>query len=175
MDKYDEFWNELFGTNCSKIERRMLAHIMKLITPGDPQFIMPALLARLLYETLSAEERSVLSFGPAMSAQMNHFSAGMKSLAEGMADLRKEMHRLSSVTYRYSAGLDQRANSFMQRLSKKAKTRMDDDLKTQINRVATITLSFIAGVTLMAIFSSRPIAQSPVRETVSAFGEAHHD
>lgn len=175
MDNYDQFWNELFGADCSKMERRMLASIMKVIQPGDPQFIMPALLTRLLYETLSEQERSVLSFGPAMSAHMNHFAAGMKALVQGMADLRKELHKLSSVTYRYSAALDQRADSFIQRLRKKATARMDDDLKIQIIRVAAITLSFIAGVTLMMAFSSRPIAQSPVRETVSAFGEAHHD
>lgn len=174
MDEIDTFWNELFGTACSKMERRMLAGIMQTITPGDPQFVMPAMLARSLFVTMSKAERGVLSFGPAMSAQLDNLNSGMKSLAVSMAALRKETDALRSTTIQFLAELNHHSSSVIPRLFKKTIARLDDDLRTQIIRAAAISLSFIAGVTMMVVFSSGSIPQTPAPETVSAFGFNHH-
>lgn len=153
MDELDLFWERYFGVPASAFERRLLAQIMSTIEPGDPVFVVAAMLARQLYISIGEKEKAVLRFGPALSRQMENLEGTAGKISSDLAAILNDVRQLEQSLAMLNARLVDNERAIPQMVAKRAAAMVDADYRKILPWVFGLCLAFIAGVMAVTIFT----------------------
>ena len=153
MDELDLFWERHFGVAASMFERRMLAQVMIAIEPGDPLFVVTAMLTRLLYISLGETEKALLQFGPALSARMAGLETATEKISSDLAAILYATKKLERAVAMLDARVIDRQRTIRQRLEKRAKAIVSAEYRATLPWVFGVCLAFIAGVVAVVIWT----------------------
>lgn len=167
MDELDLFWERHFGVAASAFERQLLAQIITTIEPGDPLFVVAAMLARQNYITLGAEEKALLQFGPALSQRMLEMETSVRSIENQLATILAKVKQVERSLVMLDARVIDRERTIGSRVRKRAGKIVSAEYRATLPWVVGICLAFIAGVVAVAVLTPRQILPQQAHQTYS--------
>lgn len=167
MDELDLFWERHFGVEASAFERQLLAQITKTIAPGDPLFVVTAMLARQNFITLGAEEKALLQFGPALSQRMLEMETSVRSIEIQLATILAKVKQVERSLVMLDARVIDRERTFGSRMKKRAEKIVSAEYRATLPLVVGICLAFIAGVVAVSVLTPRQISQQQAHQAYS--------
>ena len=153
MDELDAFWDQHFGVAASLFERRLLIQISTTIPPGDPLFVLTAMLTRQLYLALGGKEKAILEFGPAVTEMMKNLAGATETISSDLSAILNQIGRVRRNMDMLDARLIDQRRNLAQRVTERATAIVDGDLKTMLQWIVSLCLAFIAGVVAVTIWS----------------------
>lgn len=153
MDELDEFWIGHFGVAASLFERRLIAQISKTILPGDPLFVLTAMLARQLYLSLDGKAKALLEFGPAITRLMTELEGATLKISSDLSSILTQAAEVKRNMVILDAHLIHQNRSVAQRVMERALVMLDSDLKTSLQWSVGLSFSFISGVVTVCIWT----------------------
>lgn len=151
MDELDTFWIGHFGVTASLFERRLIAQISMTILPGDPLFVLTAMLARQLYLSLDGKAKALLEFGPAMTRLMTELEGATLKISSDLSAILTQVAEVKRNMVMLDAHLIHQNRSVAQRVIERALAMLDSELKTKLQWTVGLVLAFIFGVVTVAI------------------------
>lgn len=153
MDELDLFWERHFGVPASGFERRLLAQVMMAIEPGDPVFVLAAMLTRQMYISLGENEKALLQFGPVWSKRMEDLEGVAERISTDLKAIMREVRQLERSCGMLNARLLDAARTIPQQMKERVTAMLDHDYRTTLFWVTGLSLAFIAGVVAVTIFT----------------------
>ena len=131
----------------------MLAQVMVAIEPGDPLFVVTAMLTRLLFISLGETEKALLQFGPALSARMAGLEAATETISSDLAAILNATKQLERTIAMLDARTIDRERSLRKRLEQRTQAIVSAEYRAILPWVFGICLAFIAGVVSVSIWT----------------------
>jgi hypothetical protein len=154
MDELDIYWHGHFGVAASTFERRLLAQIMTVIPPGDPLFVVTAMLARQIYVVLGSNEKAILEFGPTVTKRMEDLKDATEKIAVDLDMILVRIALVNGNIEMLDARVTDRRRSLAQWLTERTIAIINDESKTTLQWTVSLCLAFIAGVAAVSVLSA---------------------